>query len=406
MSSRSKAVWINDRSGLFLLAGIVVLALTGIAGAEETRASLVAERQAAKASRLQAAEPDMIERLVTKASTGLAADVPTGFYPYLHGAYPGGSLALGVGYRRPFGVLSAIDLHAVYSVKKWSRLEASLTLPGLLNDAVRTELFAQYINAPDMNGYGIGNSTSKENQREVLYNPVSVTFDVSVRTTPWLAWGGGVGYLENRSDAALSQLGGLRPDPPWRGDVRTTRYVINRAFAAVDWRPSEGYATHGGVYRIQYSRYDQSGGVTKGFERLDVRADQLVPLLRNNWVIALHTHAAFTGFTRKSVVPFCLLPELGGGDFLRGYADHRFRDRNALLFAAEYRWTPSKFMDLAVFGESGRVAEEAADLMTHGFHTSYGIGARFHSMKQTFLRVDLARSVEGFRFIISSSTPF
>jgi hypothetical protein len=49
------------------------------------------------------------------------------------------------------------------------------------------------------------------------------------------------------------------------------------------------------------------------------------------------------------------------------------------------------------------VAPRFGDLDFDGLENSYGIGLHFHSPKTTVLRLDLARSREGFRFIFGFS---
>jgi hypothetical protein len=69
-----------------------------------------------------------------------------------------------------------------------------------------------------------------------------------------------------------------------------------------------------------------------------------------------------TDINDNDQIPFFLLPSLGGRSELRGYPNFRFTDRNRMLLTAEYRWTPSKFMDMPIFYEVGKVAAKRSDL--------------------------------------------
>ena len=84
------------------------------------------------------------------------------------------------------------------------------------------------------------------------------------------------------------------------------------------------------------------------FRRIDAEVKQFIPLLRENWVIALRALASSTDTADGNEVPLVLLPALGGGDSLRGYPAWRFRDRNRLLLTGEYRWTAGPFVDMAL----------------------------------------------------------
>ena len=77
-----------------------------------------------------------------------------------------------------------------------------------------------------------------------------------------------------------------------------------------------------------------------------------------------------------------------------------------MLLTAEYRWTPSKFMDMAIFYEAGKVTSRTEDLNFNDLHTCWGIGARFHAPAATILRIELAHSTEGTRIIFGTGLLF
>ena len=87
----------------------------------------------------------------------------------------------------------------------------------------------------------------------------------------------------------------------------------------------------------------------------------------------------------------CLLPSIGGGDTIRGLANRRFHDRSRVVLTAEYLWRPSRYIDMALFVDSGAVGPRLRTLDRHQFQTAYGIGARLHGPAFTALRVEAAR---------------
>lgn len=101
-----------------------------------------------------------------------------------------------------------------------------------------------------------------------------------------------------------------------------------------------------------------------------------------------------------NVVPFFLMPMLGGGDHLLGYPSYRFRDRDALALAAEYRWAVHPMVDIAALYEAGTVAPTIRGLGRHALARSAGGGLRLHSKTSALMRVDLTRSREGLQFTI------
>ena len=148
-----------------------------------------------------------------------------------------------------------------------------------------------------------------------------------------------------------------------------------------------------------------SGG-RYSFRRIDAEVDRFVPLLRENWVIALRAAAASTSTASGREVPDFLLPALGGSHTLRGYSTWRFRDRNSLAFTGEYRWTAGPFVDMALFVDAGQVAPTMSELDLRGFKTSHGIGLTLHTFDRTITRVELARTRDGMGLSFSFSPSF
>ena len=192
---------------------------------------------------------------------------------------------------------------------------------------------------------------------------------------------------------------GLRADPPSLGHPS---YLHTVGSAGIDWRPAAGYARRGGLYEVRYHHY---AGGPDDFGRVDGEVVQHLPLLRENYVLSLHG-VTESIVTDDAIVPFYLLSSLGGGDTLRGYSSWRFRDRNAMLLQAEWRIMVNRYLDLAFFYDTGKVAARTQDLDFDNLKDDYGVGVRFHGPFSTPLRVEFARSREGMNLIFSSSAAF
>ena len=85
------------------------------------------------------------------------------------------------------------------------------------------------------------------------------------------------------------------------------------------------------------------------------RLIQHFPVLRETWVFSFRALARTTIDKGGQVMPFFMLPSLGGSSTLRGYTSLRFRDRNSLLLQGEWRIMASRFLDSAVFYDAGKV---------------------------------------------------
>jgi outer membrane protein assembly factor BamA len=171
-------------------------------------------------------------------------------------------------------------------------------------------------------------------------------------------------------------------------------YTRTRLFAEYDTRTSPGYTRAGSFFSAELSNYLQRNDGHSSFRRLDAEAQHFIPLLRENWVIALRALASSTTTGAANEVPFYLLPDLGH-ETLRGYPSWRFRDRNRLLLSGEYRWTAGSFVDMALFIDAGQVARRLEDFSAQAFTKTYGISMSFHTPTSTPLRVALARTPEG-----------
>jgi hypothetical protein len=149
---------------------------------------------------------------------------------------------------------------------------------------------------------------------------------------------------------------------------------------------------------------DQDG--TYSFDQLDADLIQHIPILRETWVISLRGRIQTT-FGETDVVPYFLLPSLGSGRTLRAYPSWRFRDRHSILTSAEFRWIPNELgLDMALFYDAGKVTSDRGDLNFDGLKSNWGIGARFHGLMSTALRIEVARGTEGWNLVFGSSAAF
>jgi outer membrane protein assembly factor BamA len=122
---------------------------------------------------------------------------------------------------------------------------------------------------------------------------------------------------------------------------------------------------------------------------------QYVPFFNERRVIALRARSVLTASPRGQAVPFFLQPTLGGPDDLRGFAAFRFYGNNLMLLNAEYRWEVTSGLDMAVFGDAGKVFQRATVWDRGRLETSYGIGFRFNLANKVFARIDTGFGREG-----------
>jgi outer membrane translocation and assembly module TamA len=182
-------------------------------------------------------------------------------------------------------------------------------------------------------------------------------------------------------------------------------YIHSIVGAGIDWRQSPGYTRRGGLYAVTLNDYRNTNGIVSDFQRLDATVIQHVPILRDTWVLAGRARVQTT-LNDNDLIPYFMLPSLGGGSTLRGYISDRFRDRHSLLFNAEFRWLPTRFLDMALFYDAGKVASRRSDLDFNNMKSDAGIGFRMHGPFSTPIRIDFAVSNEGFHIVFSGGPIF
>ncbi len=374
-----------------------------------TRAAVIAARQAAKAEVLAPEEPSVGEAVVRKVQTVLL-ESPGGWYPLAGSVRSGGGFALGGGYRSYYRGDAWVDVHGLYSIRGYKRVEvrAESVADSPAPERAGYELRAGWRDLTRLAYYGAGMETSAADRTDARVRHAYAGGALRARPHRWIR-------LRAEADVERYALGpGRGPHPsietahaasavPGLGE--TLAFARVGGTAAFDWRRSPGYTRTGGYYGATLQTWIHRDSAY-AFERLDIDLAQHVPLLRETWVLAFRGRAQSI-LDDEDVVPFFLLPALGGGRTLRAYGTDRFRGRHALLLSAEWRWTPNRhFFDMALFFDAGKVAARRGGLDLRGLRTNWGVGARFHGPSSTPLRVEVAKGSEGWGYIFSASPAF
>jgi outer membrane protein assembly factor BamA len=272
---------------------------------------------------------------------------------------------------------------------------------------------AMYQDLLQVDYFGLGIDSRKNDRSAYRLNDTDVLGYATIQATPWLSVNGRAGWMHqpNLSTATgrnvtvpntldlFSDSGapGIRTQPSFlHGDVSI----------AADSRDHAGHPTSGGLYRAAVASYSDRDAGTFSFRRYEVEASQFVPLFTRKWVVALHGWEVFSNTSSGDVVPFYLMPSLGGQNTLRGYYDYRFHDNNMQLFNAESRWALFAHVDAAAFVDAGKVTPHAGDLDFRHLKKSYGAGLRVHNATSTLARLDVGHSPEGWRVFFKMSDPF
>jgi hypothetical protein len=289
-----------------------------------------------------------------------------------------------------FGGHAVIDGSAAISWSRGTFAQATFELPRFLSEHL--SVGAEATREADGTDYR-------------LKNTEYLTY-ATVKPRSWLTFGGQLGYsqpvsVERPRPANLTPTQDVFTATTAPGLTDRPAFLHSDLSADVDTRNHPSRPTSGGDYRVTLSTFSDRDFGQYSFRRVEAEASRFIPILHENWVIGLRARVASSDTSDGNVVPFYLLPTLGGSRSLRGYDDYRFRDRNLLLFNAEYRWRVFGALDGALFYDAGKVAPRFGDLDLKDLKSSYGLGFRFHSNNTTVFRVDVGRSAEGTRLLLS-----
>ena len=305
------------------------IALAAPAGAQ-TRTEELAKKQAEKAAVVKPPEPNRAERIIARLqNSAVLGGVPSGFFPVVASIYPGSWLAFGAGYRANFADTGHAVMSGAYSVRNFKAADFLLHLPEMADRRVLIDLDAKWLDAPSVAFYGVGPDSVRDDKTVFAYQPTTVGVTARVRPVKFFTLGAGVQYLDintgagdNKRYPSIETI--FSPaDAPGLGVDPT--YLRTRAFAEVDWRRPPGYTGSGGLYRVELQNYDDRDDLGVAFRSFEGEVIQLFPILRANWVIAVRGLVTITDHDSGDVVPYFMMPSLGGSRFNRGFTSFRFR---------------------------------------------------------------------------------
>lgn len=373
---------------------------------QNSRLEQIERKKAVKAASVSPEQRETGDRIITKAQRFFMPEPPAVRLTF--GNFrPGAGLAAGLAYSTPVG-RALWTTTTAWSIKNFKQIETALALAPVAGNRVQISPFVKWNDAPDLPYFGLGNSTARGDETSYALRVVDAGVALQSHAGRRIQFGGGIGYF------GVHSADGKGPDPdigkifsntgaPGLGSRPT--WMHSKVFVAFDSRESPGYTQSGALYRVTYHRYfDHNDQFTFNWTEVDLR--QFIPLLHRNWVIALQGLADLTAPSKGQEVPYYLLPTVGGRETLTGFSQYRFSDRDSLLLRSELRWAASPLVDMALIFDQGKVASRLAGLDLTGLKRSVGIGMRLHGPKFTALRIEIARSNEGWRLNLAHGFSF
>ena len=244
--------------------------------------------------------------------------------------------------------------------------------------------------------FGVGNHTLEADEES--YISKSTSFFLSFLKK--LGSGFNIGVQYHFSDWKIVDVeeGGLLKDSSLPGSREGTlsgvSFVVNH-----DTRDNIFFPMKGDFIELNSRFYKKWLGSDFNFTDITLDARKYMKLFSSH-VLAVQSLVKI----QTGTVPFLNLARMGGPNIMRGYFEGRFRDKNLLVFQAEYRMPLFWRLGLVGFAGLGNVAETFSRLKPGEFKSSYGFGLRFlfDTKEKIQLRMDFGfgKDSSGFYFSI------
>ena len=358
-------------------------------------------------------EPSILSKLAMSTDSALgAAGRREGWYFQAGSLITGGGwISGGPGYRLAvFDGRARVDVSGALSWNLYKSAQAAFELPELAHVRLSLASAVSYQDALQVKYSGVGNDSLESDRSAYRFHNAEIFGTGRLQANRWLSLDGRIGWIPQPTLAAAS---GPRVRVPNTLDLFTDvtapgidhqpAFLHSDVSVVADTRDHAGHATQGGMYRAGAAAYVDHDGGAYSFRRYEVEASQFVPLGTPRLVLAMRAWEVFSDTASGNVVPFYLMPSLGGHNTLRGYDDYRFHDNDLQNFTVESRLALWTHMDVAAFADAGKVAPRASDLDFRHLKTSYGAGLRIHNATSTLLRLDVGHGAEGWRVFFKLS---
>ena len=329
------------------------------------------------------------------------------------GMRSGQGLSAGIGWRQTDFWQERLGFRTTARAS-WDRgymFDARLDFHPLTTSRSFANVYAKFEHSPQMDYYGRGSSSQEGTRSSFLLRDFAVDFQAGLELTQRLrvgVTGGGISVRTgpgSRSGVPSTEEVFSPEEAPGIG-AGTVKYDRWGAFVAVDTRDSRTGPRDGGFYGARLRQYfDRTDGIFT-FPQAEFEVQRYLPYFNRTRVVALRAAAVLSWTSDDHQLPVYFMPSIGGNDSLRGFARDRFRDNNSLIFSAEHRWYVFRGLDLAIFGDAGKVVARRGDLDFSNLEAGWGIGLRTRIRDTVIMRTDFAFSREGFQLLWTFSDVF
>jgi hypothetical protein len=372
----------------------------------DSRAQAVIAAEQEKAKHLELQEPprgerkfdhiqkDILDRLFNENGPALKfGGIPTG-----------GGFSLGPQYTRQDFLADHLlwNTYVSGSTKKWYGGESSFDFHDLANGHLEFKVDGGYQNSGSVWYFGEGPASLKSDKTD---------FDREFTTTHFGAFGhffdqkltvgytvGGllvhVGPGSLSGTPTIEQLFNGANTP---GLTQQANFVTGTTTVQLDFSHL-GFSNPVGLQlEADDSQFFDQSGLQANFHLLETQATYYLPITNGMRTLIFRVRNETAFAENNQTVPFYLQPTLGGPDDLRGYDRYRFYADGNSVATAEYRWSISQVLEMAVFGDGGNVYQRPGLIGFRDLRGDGGIGFRIKNKQASVMRFDVGFSPEGVR---------
>ncbi len=290
---------------------------------------------------------------------------------------------------------------AIGSVYQFYNVGVGIKLPRVSSQHLAVTVDASRAYSPRLDFYGLGPTSLKSNRTDYLREdnivnlgvvwPLLEHFEPNCNLTQDFL---NIGPGTNPNVTSTNLKFGPLQAP---GINYQTNYLMAGCTAPVDFRDNPDFPHAGTAASLRFEHFGAETISENSFNRVSASAEHYIPFWNKKRVIGLHAATDLSLHGDRRVVPFYMMPTLGGNDDLRGFRPRRFYDENSFVMNAEYRWEICTGFEMALFADSGKVFHRPGDFDFHDLQSDAGIGLRFNNGRSTVMRIDTGFSREGFQ---------
>ena len=231
--------------------------------------------------------------------------------------------------------------------------------------------------------YGVGNDLGAES--EELYATKYAHFRINYQRQISPGFYLGPRYEFRADDIYKTEVGGILDTDQVMGSngsrISGLGLVLN-----FDTRDNIFQPKGGSFHQVSLMSFQSFLGSNFRFSQYQLDLRKYLPI-HGKQILAVQAWYSFTAGNP----PFQQHSLIGGSDLMRGYFEGRYRDRNAMVYQAEYRVPIHRKLGLVFFGSAGQVADKVSSFSLNKLRYGGGLGFRYQLTDDGLnLRLDLA----------------